>query len=105
MVVFRINNLSLKGIIRAAGTEGFPRRGILRIRVAGLNHEFVDYTMEKHTVVIPFLYEFQEVVTVLGRVAEQAHLYVPLRGFKKHQCIATGGLRCRSSIFCLIHFS
>ena len=97
-----INNLGIQGITGASGSEHLANRGIFRIRVAGLHHEFIDYTVEQHIVIITLLYKFQEVVAVFRGVTEKAHLYVTLRGLDFYESIGSRG--CLHGVVFTIHF-
>ena len=69
--MFGVHNLGVDFIIGPPGTEALTRSGVAAVGVAGLNHEFLDHSVKKRVVVIAFLYKFQEVVAMFGRIAVQ----------------------------------
>ena len=73
MIMSRIAYLSLHGVSEVAGAEVVARFGRLRVGVSGLDHEPVDYTVEKHTVVSPVVDQSEEIVAMEGSVVVKAY--------------------------------
>ena len=75
-----IDNFGGDVIAGVAAAEVFAGGSALRVGVAGLHHEFVDYSVEEHVVVISLLDKFEEIVAVTGSVGEEAHADVAFGG-------------------------
>ncbi len=75
MVVIREAELRRKSVAHIALSELLTRLGSATVRIAALNHEVTDDTMEESAVVEALGDELKEVVTVNGGVVEQRHTY------------------------------
>lgn len=92
LVVYATAEFGFKGIAGTTDTESLTCRSILGIGVAALNHESLDDPMEERPVVIALANEFQEVVTVYGRLVIEAYHYVAHRGMDFHTlCLYSHG--------------
>ena len=62
------------------GIYYFARGRSYAVRVATLNHETLDYTMKKRSVIKTVLDKFQKIIAVLGSFVIKAHSYVTFCG-------------------------
>ena len=67
--VVRVVYLSLDSVAGVTHSEHFSCGSIFRVGVTGLHHKLIDNTVEKHTVVVAFANEFEEIFFVFWSVA------------------------------------
>ena len=73
---------SLNGVVIVARPQSLSGLGMLAVQVTALYHEVFDDTMEEQGIIDVFLDEFQEVVTMLGRLVEECYTDVARGGLK-----------------------
>ena len=73
-----INKLGRDGVIRSARAQHLALRSALAVRVAALDHEILDDTVEECAIEISLLCQLQKVVTMLRSLVVEAHLDVAL---------------------------
>ena len=73
-----INKLGWDGVIRSARAQHLALWSALAVRVAALDHEILDDTVEECSIEISLLRQLQEVVTMLRSLVVEAHLDVAL---------------------------
>ena len=88
MEMRRIYDFSLDIVAGASGAERLACRGRFRVGVARLHHEFVDYAVEEHSVVVAFFGQFYEIIAMAGGVAEEAHRQIAFGGLDFYQHVA-----------------
>ena len=72
----RQTEFGLNGVVVVTRTQSLSGLGMFAVQVASLYHEVLDDAMEEQGVVDVLLNEFQEVVTVLGRLVEECYTNV-----------------------------
>ena len=80
----RKSELRGKGVVEIARAEGFAWFGMFAVDVAALDHKVLDDAMEEQRVIDVHLGEFQEVVTMDGRLVVEGDADVARSGLKEH---------------------
>ena len=73
-----INKLGRDGVIRSARAQHLALWSALAVRVAALDHEILDDTVEECAIEISLFCQLDEVVTMLRCLVVEAHLDVAL---------------------------
>ena len=79
-----VEELALDGVVGTPLAQRHARLCTAAVRVAALNHETLDDTMEEQRVVELLVRQTQEVITMLGGIVVERQQDVSLCGFQTH---------------------